>query len=208
MGPNCGERRSGTMVALRLVMRKEISSHSTRSDDLRFASICFSVFLVVGCAADNDGGPGAPNGDDITDVTLDPPVSLELGWQYSIPSFPVDPGVEVQQCFFFTVPSAEQAFVSRIEIAQTTGTHHMNIFRVKTIKNLDGENGTVVRDGECWKPTNWSDWPLVVNSQNEGHVEFNLPEGVAHRFEAREKLMLQTHYVNATTQATPGLGKV
>jgi hypothetical protein len=31
---------------------------------------------------------------------------------------------------------------------------------------------------------------------------------VAHRFEPGEMLMLQTHYVNASTQVTPGVGKV
>ena len=84
----------------------------------------------------------------------------------------------------------------------------MNIFRVRTIGGLDGAHGDHVVDGECWKPTNWSDWPLVVNSQNQGNVDLTLPQGVAHRFEPREKIMLQTHYVNATTQKTYGVGKV
>jgi hypothetical protein len=49
---------------------------------------------------------------------------------------------------------------------------------------------------------------LVINSQNEGHVDFNLPDMVAHRFEPGERLMLQTHYVNASTQKTPGVGRI
>jgi hypothetical protein len=170
---------------------------------------------LVGCGASSplgsdpsatDGGSDSKN--PVTEVTLDPPATSELGWQLSVPSFSIDAGAEVQQCFFFTVPSDVPAFVNHIEIAQTTGTHHMNIFRVRTVKNLDGADGDVVRDGECWKPPNWSDWPLVINSQNEGHVDFHLPEGVAHKFQPGEKLMLQTHYVNATTQMTPGLGHV
>jgi len=192
----------------------------TRFEPLGLASICFSMLLssaacgpatTIGPSQEqpsDDGGPVAPDAGGVTEITLAPPATPELGWQYSIPSFSIDPGVEVQQCFFFTVPTTVPAFVSHIEIAQTTGTHHMNIFRVKTIKSLDGNNDTVVRDGECWKPTNWSDWPLVINSQNEGHVDFNLPEGVAHKFEPGEKLMLQTHYVNASTQKTPGQGRV
>ena len=105
------------------------------------------------------------------------------------------------------MPYDKPVFVNHITIAQTTGTHHMNVFRVKTVKLLDPAMGPVV-DGECWKPTNWSDWPLVINSQNEGKNEVLLPEGVAHRFEPGERLMLQTHYVNASTQKTPGVGKV
>jgi hypothetical protein len=144
----------------------------------------------------------------VANVELAAPASPEQGWQFTVPSFSVDPGMEVQQCFFFTVPYDQPVFVNHITIAQTSGTHHMNVFRVRTIKALDGANGDKVIDGECWKPANWSDWPLVINSQNEGRVDVDLPEGVAHRFEPGEKLMLQTHYVNANTQKTPGVGKV
>jgi hypothetical protein len=144
----------------------------------------------------------------VTDVTLVPPATPEKGWQLAIPPFSLAAGQELQQCYFFEVPYDEPVFVSHIAVAQTTGTHHMNIFRVRTVVALDGAHGDVVVDGECWKPTNWSDWPLVVNSQNEGSVELTLPAGVAHRFEPHEKIMLQTHYVNATTQATPSVGKV
>jgi hypothetical protein len=184
----------------------------------RFATrLAAALALVTGCGPANpllaqpDPSPtdaGSDSRDPVTEVSLDPPATAELGWQLSVPAFSVDPGAEVQQCFFFTVPSDVPAFVNHIEIAQTTGTHHMNIFRVRTIKALDGANGDVVREGECWKPMNWSDWPLVINSQNEGHVDFNLPDGVAHKFQPGEKLMLQTHYVNATTQKTPGVGQV
>jgi hypothetical protein len=151
--------------------------------------------------APGDNGP-------VTDVTLAPPATPERGWQLSISPFSLDQGQELQQCYFFEVPYDEPVYVSHIAIAQTAGTHHMNIFRVRTIGGLDGANGDKVVDGPCWTATNWSDWPLVVNSQNEGNVELMLPEGVAHRFEPREKIMLQTHYVNATTQKTPGVGKV
>jgi hypothetical protein len=144
----------------------------------------------------------------VTDVTLTPPATPDRGWQLSIAPFSLAPGQELQQCFFFEVPYDEPVFVSHIAVAQTAGTHHMNIFRVRTVGGLDGAHGDAVADEECWKSTNWSDWPLVVNSQNEGNVELTLPEGVAHRFEPREKIMLQTHYVNATTQATPSVGKV
>jgi hypothetical protein len=144
----------------------------------------------------------------VTDVTLRPPATPEQGWQLSIPAFSLDPAQELQQCFFFEVPYDQPVYVSHIAIAQTTGTHHMNIFRVRTVAGLNGAHGDVVVDGECWKPTNWFDWPLVVNSQNEGNVELDLPEGVAHRFDPHEKIMLQTHYVNATTQTTPSVGKV
>ncbi len=87
----------------------------------------------------------------------------------------------------------------------------MNVFRVKTIADLDGKNGDVVVDGSCFVSGNWKDWPLVTNLQNSSpgnnSNDWTLPEGVAHKFMPGEKLMLQIHYVNATTQMTPGNGK-
>ena len=159
-----------------------------------------TLVLAVALMACSSSPPSTP------DTLLPPPISKEQGWQFVVPEFAVPPGTELQQCFFFKVPYDQPVFVNHIAIAQTEGTHHMNIFRVRTIKALSGNDGDVVQDGECWKSTNWSDWPLVINSQNEGLVEVNLPTGVAHRFEAGEMLMLQTHYVNASTQVTPGVG--
>src|SRR5207244_1545645 len=122
-------------------------------------------------------------------------------------------GQEVQRCYFFTVPGTgtDPLWVSRTIATQNPGSHHLNVFRVKTVVALDGQNGQIVDGGECWKSGNWADWPLVINSQEstEGKntVDWTLPDGVASKFMPGEKLMLQTHYVNASTQKTPGHGK-
>jgi hypothetical protein len=174
---------------------------------VRFGSIALFAMLLGACTVEPvvvDKPPAGP----VTDVTLTPPSTPEKGWQLSIAPFSLERGQELQQCYFFEVPYDEPVYVHQVAIAQTTGTHHMNIFRVRSIGGLDGVHGDHIVDGECWKAPNWSDWPLVVNSQNQGNVELTLPEGVAHRFEPREKIMLQTHYVNATTQKTYGVGKV
>ena len=138
-----------------------------------------------------------------SDVQLAPPRS---GFQLTTGAWDVPPGAEVQRCYFVRVPGggADPIYVNRIEAAQNPGSHHLNVFRVKTNRALDGEEGSVVDGGECWKSGNWSDWPLVTNSQEEGYLDWKLPEGVAHRFAPGEKLMLQSHYVNASTQKTPG----
>lgn len=142
-----------------------------------------------------------------SDVHLDPPRD---GFQLATDSFPVPRGEEVQRCNFFRVPGSgtDPVFVSRFVAAVNEGSHHMNVFRVKTILALDGEDGQVVAGGECWKSGNWADWPLVFNSQEGGRtVDWTLPSGVVHRFAPGEKLMLQSHFVNAATQKTPGRGK-
>lgn len=154
-------------------------------------------------------------GPKISEVVLDKPAS---GFQLTPAEFDVAEGVESQRCYFIEVPSDTALFVNKFEIAQNPGTHHMNIFRVKTIKALSGANGEIVAEGECWKSGNWADWPLVVNSQASdptahadlppGHTRWTMPDGVAMKFEPHEMLMLQTHYVNATTQKTPLSAKV
>ena len=141
------------------------------------------------------------------DVILPPP---SKGLQFTTGAFEVAGGSETQRCYFFTIPGAgaDPVWVNRITLAQNTGSHHFNVFRVATIKALDGKDGDVVIDGECFKSGNWADWPLIINSQNseagKNVVDWTLPSGVAQRFMPGEKIMLQSHYVNASTQKTPG----
>ncbi len=159
------------------------------------------TFALFGC-------PGGPH-----DVTLAPPAAGK-GFQLATPAWDVPARSEQQRCYFFRVPASDAGatdlWVSRLTLAQNPGSHHFNVFRVKTIVNLDGEDGDLVDGGECWKSSNWADWPLVINSQQSvaGEIiDWTLPTGVAHHFTPGEKLMLQTHYVNGATQSTPGRAK-
>lgn len=139
------------------------------------------------------------------------------------PEFEVAAGEELQDCYFFQVPAQPDGvlWVDRLQLALNPGSHHMNVFRVKTLQQLRPEDGapvdlgavqgTVIKAGECWRSSNWADWPLVANSQqssiDQQVLEWPLPAGVATRFEPGETLMLQIHYVNAATQDTPYLGR-
>jgi hypothetical protein len=163
-------------------------------------SLAIAITLAfVGC----DSGPK-----DVTFVSLPMPVK---GFQYKIPPFAVESGKEVQACYFLKIPGAstDEFWVDRYELAQTTGSHHMNIFRVNTLKNLkpNADDAPVV-NGECFVSSNWSDWPLVVNTQQDGVVDWKLPTDVGAKFKGGELLMLQTHWVNATTQKTPAMAQV
>ena len=180
-----------------------------------FALICP---LVAACGADSDPGPGAEDEgavplccgvDAVEDLTAD------QGWTVHVPPFEVPAGSEVTDCYFMSIPDLAgggDVWFDKIKIGQREGSHHMNIFRVNTVIHLDGEPGEVVHDGECKNLPNWADWPLVANSQDSGSdvppFVWELPEHVAHRFSPGEKIMLQTHYVNATNQASPTGGEV
>jgi len=159
------------------------------------------ALTLLGCG--DDSGKETPP----EDVTLPDPGPL--GWQWTTGTFEVPAGEEIQDCYFYEIPGDKPFLVNQVTLAQNAGTHHMNVFRVKTIKGLDGKHGEVVKGGECWKSVNWSDWPLVTNSQSGGATEdWKLPDGVGLKFEPGEKIMLQTHYVNGNTQKTPTRGKV
>jgi len=148
----------------------------------------------------------------------------EDGFWVRTPEFEVPSGTELQDCFFFQVPDLDggnELWVDRLQLALNPGSHHMNVFRVKTIVALDpadgepvdlgGVQGTVIHGGECWKSGNWADWPLVGNDQQslaeDPIVDWSLPPTVAHKLAPGEQLMLQVHFVNATTQATPFRGR-
>ncbi|MBI4511363.1 MAG: hypothetical protein HY698_17150 [Deltaproteobacteria bacterium] len=142
-------------------------------------------------------------------------LGAERGFVFRTPVFEVPTGEEVQNCYFIEVPdlnAGSDIFVNRVVTAINPGSHHMNVFRVMTVVGLDGKHGDVVRGGECFRSSNWADWPLVANSQNSAeenpYTDWTLPQGVAQRFSPGEKLMVQVHYVNATTQKTPFKGRV
>jgi hypothetical protein len=181
--------------------------------------IC-ALVAVVGsaCAPKNGlGGSGGAGGDP---AHLDPPPSGQ-GFQFGTPEFAVPSGNEEQDCYFFQVSDlamsggldpTQPINLHHIQVAQRVGSHHMNIFRVKTIVDLGPAGGLVQKGtngvGQCFVSSNWADWPLVANSQQEGDVDWTYPDGVANVFQPDEWLMLQTHFVNASTQETPAEGEV
>jgi hypothetical protein len=147
-------------------------------------------------------------------------LSSSNGFSLRTPTFDVPAGTEVQNCYFIRVPDLAQGadfWVGKLSVAVNPGSHHMNVFRVRTIVHLDPAagtpfqegttSGTMISGGECFKSANWADWPLVINSQNSSaanpYTNWTLPAGVAHRFTPGELLMMQLHNVNASTQRSP-----
>jgi hypothetical protein len=175
-----------------------------------------SEHMPAGPAGASDGGPdAAPD-----PGSLAPPPAGQ-GIQMKTDAFAVPASTELQSCYFFKVSDlasaagldpAQPIDVHRVEVVQKPGSHHMNLFRVRTIVGLDPANGVqrgINGMGECFKSSNWADWPLVTNYQGAGSDDWSYPDGVANQLDPTETLMLQTHYVNGTTQGTPdGLGQV
>jgi len=151
--------------------------------------------------------------------------TAEQGFGLRVPAYEVPPGRESQNCYFVRVPDlahGEDILIDEVKTAINPGSHHTNVFRVKTLVNLRPEDGRPIRmgtydatviEGEdayatspCWQSSNWADWPLVANSQHanpdDPYTDWKLPTDVVLRFHPGEMLMVQTHYVNTTDQPT------
>jgi hypothetical protein len=189
---------------------------------LKLASLLLPLALVW-CSSSSPPKPTTLPSD--PELLVAPPTGQ--GFQFRTNAVTVPAGTEEQDCYFFKVsdlaaaggiPSDQPVELHHIQVVQKEGSHHMNIFRVRTIVGLDPANGAVqtatnsgtgTPQGACFKSSNWADWPLLANMQQEGGLDWTYPDGVSNELQPTEVLMLQTHYVNATTQQTPnGVGKV
>ena len=171
--------------------------------------------VAPGCSSSRSAAPTATDPADVA-----PPPSAQ-GFQLRTPGTSVPSGAEEQDCHFFRVRDVaaaaglapdRPAYLHRIQIAQRPGSHHVDIFRVRTIVKLDPANGLVQTgrdgDGECYRSSNWSDWPLVANTQQNGDLDWTYPDGIASELLPDEWLMVQTHYVNPTAKAIDDTGPV
>ncbi len=186
----------------------------------RLLGIAIAGFATLAGSACGSGSPSTSSGPS-DPSQMNPPPSGQ-GVQILTDAFTVPPGNELQICYFFKVSDllrqagmdpTQPIDVHRVQIVQKPGSHHMNLFRVRTIFGLNPENGVVQTGkngaGACFVSSNWSDWPLIANTQAEGDQDWSYPDGVANQLEPTETLMLQTHYVNAATQQTQqGVGQV
>jgi hypothetical protein len=191
---------------------------------MKLRTIVTTAALAIIGAVWSGCGPEAaqPPPAEVTDPSqLGAPPSGQ-GVQLMTQAFAVPAGQELQVCYFFKVSDllaangmdpTQALNLHRIQIVQKPGSHHMNLFRVRTITGLDPANGSpqvgLNGVGQCFVSSNWSDWPLIANSQQDGNQDWTYPDGVANVITPDETLMLQTHYVNASTQGTPdGVGQV
>ena len=183
--------------------------------------LTFSCVVAAGCGDNADGYKPW----ELEDLSAADGLSLR------IPQFEIEPGRESQNCYFVRVPDLQQGadlWVHRVVTAINPGSHHMNVFRVRTIAGLDPAAGVPIKLGPydatviegsddydhspCWNSSNWADWPLVANSQHANETDlltdWVLPDQVALRLVPGEMLMVQTHYVNTTDQPAKYGGRV
>ncbi|MBK9258928.1 MAG: hypothetical protein IPM54_03755 [Polyangiaceae bacterium] len=161
----------------------------------------FLVLLpaLAGCGPADSPNPGTP-----VDELLAPPPEGQ-GIQLSMKAT-IAPGVEGEWCQFVKAP-AEALFVNRDEVRYTKGSHHFLLYETTyTEIPTKKENGTVVDttgvfDCSDGATNGWSVTKLVGGSQNaDGTSIVRFPEGVAMPVKAGAVLLMNAHYVNATSE--------
>lgn len=163
-------------------------------------------------AAYDDADAGASDANAGSSWSIDDPGPG--GFEFVTPPFDVPAGTETERCYFIQVPDLNdggEAWFDRVAMAMNPGGLELNVLRVKTELNLYGNPGDVVVDGECFRQGNWSDWPVVVNSQqsraDKPVVDWSLPAGAGIAFAPHELLVVQVHYVNDGSRTTPNRGQ-
>jgi hypothetical protein len=122
----------------------------------------------------------------------------ENGYQVVIGPFQVPAGHEVQLCQTLKLPNDQPVALHEIEAAKTLGSHHLILSK----SDLDLPDQTF----DCWGVTNWEEFQFVADVQQKLDLDWTLPDGHAIILQPHQQLMIQAHYVNATTVQTPDEG--
>lgn len=151
---------------------------------------CPDLAARLGIPMAQGGGTPPPDA-----LVLAPPPPGE-GVQLHIGPFDVPQGAEIQRNFYLKLPSDVDVDINRIQVAMREGSHHLNMF--KTDKESQPDHAE-----DDFTQLNFEKYELFAGNQNPA-MDWSLPAGVGIRMKARQQLVIQSHYVNATTQKTPG----
>jgi hypothetical protein len=155
-------------------------------------------------AADSMDGMTGTDGDPnaIPPVQLDPP---ENGFQIrSIGRF-IDPGTDVEFCEVVTLPGTPEDtyYVDRLEVAMHQWSHHVIIDAV--VPGSETEEG--LEDGQvvpCVSAASayGEDLVDVIGAQSP-YADLQLPEGIGRIYYGGQKVIIDYHYFNPTTEKIP-----
>jgi hypothetical protein len=117
----------------------------------------------------------------------------------------LEPGVEGEHCMFVKAPAGE-IYVQRDEVRYSKGSHHFLLYETSYDEiPTQRQDGTPMEPGAVFDcsdgATNgWKVTKLVGGSQNAvGSSMLSFPDGVAMRVRAGAVLLMNAHYINATT---------
>jgi hypothetical protein len=131
----------------------------------------------------------------LKDIQLPAP---DPGVQVVVPPFQVER--EVQRNYYFTLTNTEEMRVTRFEMLYPPGSHHLNFFAYQGgLPNGPPPDGTFE---EGFNPVPFANWALRAGNQRI-HMVWDLPPGVAFKFDPLQKVLAQIHFVNTGPQTAP-----
>jgi hypothetical protein len=169
---------------------------------MRFSVVVGSIglYLVSGCSSE---GLAPGQSDDLL-----PPPAAEEGVQLSMVST-VEPGQEIERCKFYQVPPGGLN-VNRTTVRYVAGSHHVLLHRTEyTAIPTTTRNGAPapVADAngvfDCAEGAT-ADWEVsgIVGGAQSAHAAAAapFPPGVANKLAPGTVLLINTHYLNATSK--------
>ena len=104
-------------------------------------------------------------------------------------------GEEQFKCVYAQVPADRGVIaVPSVESHYTPGSHHLLVYRSDLTKVPEGETGTWDCNDAAWFSHARGDY-YEAQQPNEHR---QLPEGIAHKFQPGEVMIMQSHYINFT----------
>ncbi len=153
-----------------------------------------ALALLTGCGQPVDttqppmmeGRPADPS------LSLAPPAQ---GEQVVIGPFNVPPGAEVQLCRTLKLSNTEEVGVNRLQVAMSHGSHHFILFR--------SDQDFPDQIFPCWGTVNFDDWQFIEDVNKSGGNDWTIADGNGFVFKPHQQIMVQSHFVNATTVQSP-----
>jgi Copper type II ascorbate-dependent monooxygenase, C-terminal domain len=168
---------------------------------------CFGSALVfIGCVSSHDtalpaersanagsktsAGAGAGTGGIAIGTGEFAPPEVEFNFDVHVPA-----GSELLRCMYAAFPTDHGVVaVAGAESHYTVGSHHMLAYRSSLIGVPDGQTGVWDCQDGAWQRDERGSY--YEAQQPDEHRE--LPDGIAHKFQPGEVLILQAHYINTT----------
>ena len=150
---------------------------------MRWLPVCVLGVGLFGCGSSTDG-----------EKSNDPPAPGS-GFQITTPDIHIAAGDERTYCYYTTASVDEAVGVKRWSSTMTPGSHHLIVYFTKDEKQPDG---TVTED--CNIASGALDFPIWTYSAQQPEAENVMPEGVGMTVAARQPLIVQMHYFNATAE--------
>jgi hypothetical protein len=162
------------------------------------------VCVLVGCSS---ADPQSPTNEGENDNGLLAPPPAGQGIQLKMVST-IAPGQEIERCKFFQVP-ADGLNVNSAVVRYVAGSHHVLLYRTSYMsiptETKDGKPLTVDENGvfDCAEgaAADWEVTGVVAGAQSsKAKNAATFPPGVAAKLPPGNVLIINTHYLNATSK--------